>query len=91
MEGLVLAMDTQGSKGEIYNLGNPDEYKIIELAEKIKSLTHSSSDIKTTQSLPEGDPQRRCPDISKAKLKLGWEPKISLEEGLKKLIEYLKG
>ncbi|MDP3733193.1 MAG: GDP-mannose 4,6-dehydratase, partial [Candidatus Daviesbacteria bacterium] len=89
VEGIIAAME-KGSSGEIYNLGNPDEFTILDLAQKIKELTESSSEIAFGQDLPEDDPQRRCPDIFKAKEKLGWEPKISLEEGLKKLIGYLK-
>ena len=71
------------------NLGNPMEFSILELAEKILELTDSSSNIKY-RSLPEDDPQQRKPDISLAKEKLHWEPKIQLEEGLKHTIEYFK-
>lgn len=84
VEGIIAAME-KGEIGEIYNLGNPDEFTILELAQKVKKLSGSSSEIKYFP-LPEDDPKQRCPDISKAKQKLGWEPKISLEEGLKKLI-----
>lgn len=89
VEGIVAAMD-KGQKGEIYNLGNPNEFTILELAEKVKRLTNSASEIRSTAALPEDDPARRCPDISKAKEFLGWEPKTDLEEGLKKLIVYLQ-
>lgn len=90
VDGLILAMEKSNAKGEVYNLGNPQEYSILELAEKIKEATGSDSEIKITQELPEGDPQKRCPDITKAKEKLSWEPKISLDEGLPKFIEYVK-
>lgn len=83
-EGIIAAME-KGEKKEIYNLGNPDEFSVLELAEKVKILTGSTSDVEYVAELPEDDPIRRCPDISKAKEKLGWEPKISLEEGLKRL------
>ncbi len=89
IEGILLAME-KGEKGETFNLGNPDEFTILEFAEKIKQLTKSSSQVEFVEELPEDDPLQRCPDISKAKEKLGWEPKISLEEGLKKLIAYFK-
>lgn len=89
IEGIVLAME-KGQKGEVFNLGNPDEFTILELAEVIKKLSNSTSDVEQVDELPEDDPLQRCPDISLAKQKLGWEPKISLEEGLKKLIEHLK-
>lgn len=89
IDGLILAME-KGEKGEVYNLGNPNEFSILELAQKIKELTHSISDLEHKEPMPEDDPKRRCPDISKAKQNLGWEPKIGLKDGLKKLIEYLK-
>ncbi len=73
------------------NLGNPDERKIKDLAQAIKELTRSSSQIiyLDYEKVPErlGDPQQRCPDISRARQKLGWEPKISFREGLTRTIE----
>jgi UDP-glucuronate decarboxylase len=89
VEGIMLAME-KGEKGEIYNIGNPNEFTILDLAHKVKELVGSSSDIVSKEPLPEDDPLKRCPDITKAKEKLGWEPKIQLEEGLKKLIEHVK-
>lgn len=89
-QGLVLAMETPDTAGEVYNLGNPDEVTILDLAEKIIKMTGSSSQIKFNHPLPEGDPQRRCPDISKAKERLSWDPKIRLDEGLPVFIEYIK-
>ena len=89
VDGIIAAME-KGEKGEVYNLGNAKEFTILELAQKIKELTGSPSNPEMVESLPQDDPLQRCPDISKAKQKLDWEPKIGLEEGLKKLIEYLK-
>lgn len=89
IEGIVAAMD-RGHTGEVYNLGNPNEFTILELAEKVKQLTGATSEISFAQSLPTDDPLKRCPDITKARDILGWEPKVMLEEGLKKLIVYLK-
>lgn len=89
IDGIVAALE-KGKSGEVYNLGNPDELTILELAEKIKQLTNSQSEAEFVSQLPEDDPIKRCPDITKARQELGWEPKVSLEEGLKKLIEYLK-
>lgn len=89
VEGIVKAMFTQGTKGEIFNLGNPEEYKIIDLADKIKKLTNSTSEI-VFEELPQDDPSQRQPDISKAKKLLGWEPKVTVDEGLQKTIEYYK-
>lgn len=89
IDGIIAAME-KGIKGEIYNLGNPNEFTVLELAEKVKQLTNSPSEINFAESLPKDDPTRRCPDIQKAKMAFGWEPKVQLEEGLQKLIAYLK-
>lgn len=86
VEGIFLAMDKPNTKNEVINLGNPDEFTILELADLIIKLTKATSkEIK--EKLPEDDPLKRCPDITKAKKLLGWEPKIKLEEGLKKTID----
>ena len=87
VEGIFIATMKEGLEGEVFNLGNPEEYPIIELAKKIIEITGSNSSIEFLP-LPEDDPKRRCPDITKAKNILGWEPKISLDEGLKLTIEY---
>jgi len=71
------------------NLGNSEEITIGELAETIIDLTGSSSKLQN-KPLPFDDPKRRCPDITLAKEKLGWQPKVSLEEGLKKTIAYFE-
>ena len=71
------------------NLGNPAELSILEFAELIKQLCESKSEI-VYEQLPQDDPMQRRPDISKAKAILGWEPKVGLEEGLKRTIEYFK-
>ena len=80
----------QGKISEPVNLGNPKELKIIDFANVIIKLTGSRSRI-TNKPLPEDDPKQRRPDISRAKKELGWEPKIGLDEGLKKTIEYFRG
>lgn len=87
VEGLIKAMNAENTRGEVINLGNPDERKIVELATIIKNLVGSSSEL-VYEPLPEDDPKKRKPDISKAKDLLGWEPNITLEEGLKKTINY---
>jgi UDP-glucuronate decarboxylase len=71
------------------NIGNSGEFTILELAEKVIELTGSKSKI-IKEPLPEDDPKQRKPDISKAKKLLNWEPKVNLEEGLKKTIEYFR-
>ncbi|OGD89299.1 hypothetical protein A3D81_01275 [Candidatus Curtissbacteria bacterium RIFCSPHIGHO2_02_FULL_40_17] len=88
VEGQILAM-RKGGPGEIFNIGNDDERTILEFAKLIKRLTNSKSKI-VFQDLPIDDPHQRRPDISKAKKNLNWEPKISLEEGLKVTIKYFK-
>lgn len=86
IEGMYKMMNQEDFIGPI-NLGNPIEFKILELAKKIIELTGSKSEI-IYKELPKDDPTRRKPDISLAKAKLGWAPKVDLETGLKKTIEY---
>lgn len=90
VSGIKAAMFTANTKGEVINLGNPDERTIIELAEVIKKMTNSTSEIISEEGFPEDDPKSRKPDIEKAKSLLGWEPKVSIEEGLNKTIQYFK-
>ena len=89
VDGLVAFMFGENLAGEVINLGNPNEKKIAEFATIVKDLTKTNSEI-VFEPLPQDDPKKRCPDITKAKKLLHWEPKISLEEGLKKTIEYFK-
>ncbi|EKE15164.1 MAG: hypothetical protein ACD_12C00125G0004 [uncultured bacterium] len=89
VEGLYLLATTQSLAGEIFNIGNPVEKTIIEIADIIKKLNKSSSEV-IFKPIGKDDPKKRCPDISKAKKLLNWQPKINLEEGLKKTIEYFK-
>ncbi len=88
VEGIYRMMEQEEYIGPI-NLGNPKEFKIIELAEKIKKLTNTKSNI-VFKELPADDPVRRQPDITLAKKILNWEPKVELEEGLIKTIEYFR-
>jgi nucleoside-diphosphate-sugar epimerase len=89
VEAIYRVCTKENIKERILNLGNPYEIKIIDVARIILKLTSSSSDIKFL-SLPPDDPKRRCPVIDRAKKEIEWEPRISLEEGLKKTIEYFK-
>ena len=82
-------MNTEDGFTGPVNLGNPNEFPVLGLAERIISLTGSSSKI-VFKSLPDDDPKQRQPDITLAKEKLGWQPTIELEEGLKRMIEYFK-
>ncbi|MCL2133801.1 MAG: GDP-mannose 4,6-dehydratase, partial [Bacteroidales bacterium] len=90
VEGMMRMMNTPKSFIGPVNIGNPHEFTMLELAEKIIQLTRSSSKI-TFLPLPSDDPKQRRPNISLAKKMLkDWEPKIQLEEGLKKTIAYFK-
>jgi len=86
IRGFVLLMDNEKLQGPV-NLGNPSEFTMIELAKRIISLTSSNSEI-IFKDLPQDDPKMRRPDIDLATQKLGWSPSISLDEGLKKTINY---
>ena len=88
LEGMHRMMNKEDFIGPV-NLGNPTEFSVKEIATKIKELTNSSSEI-IHNELPKDDPVRRKPDISLAKSKLNWEPKINLDEGLTKTIDYFK-
>lgn len=87
IEGMFKVMQTEAEFIGPVNLGNPVEFTIQELAEKVITLTHSKSKV-VFRPLPPDDPKRRCPDISLAKAKLGWEPQIPLEAGIKETIDY---
>lgn len=89
VDGMMKMMDQDSFTGPV-NLGNPVEFSMKELAEKVLELTGSSSSIEY-RALPQDDPKQRRPDISLAKEKLNWEPTIDLETGLVKTIEYFKG
>ncbi len=85
--GLVRLMESDTN--EPVNLGNPAELSVLDFAKKIKEITGCKSDI-VFEALPVNDPRVRRPDITKAKKELGWEPKVGLEEGLKRSIDWWK-
>jgi UDP-glucuronate decarboxylase len=87
IEGLVRFMELEENFPGPINIGNPCEFTILELAESIIRLTNSKSKV-VFKALPQDDPMQRKPDIGLAQSKLGWEPKIQLEEGLTKSIEF---
>jgi len=89
VKGLKAAMFTDQTKGQVFNLGNPEEYTILQLAEKVKKAIGSKSKL-VYEDLPEDDPARRKPDISKAKKILSWKPEVSFTRGLKKTIKYFQ-
>jgi UDP-glucuronate decarboxylase len=89
IEGMVRMMNTENFTGPV-NLGNPEEFSIKALAEKILELIPESRSKIIYKPLPADDPKQRRPDITLARKKLNWQPSISLEEGLKKTIEYFR-
>ena len=89
IEGMVRMMDSRDDFIGPVNIGNPGEFTILELAEKVVKLTNSKSKI-IFQPLPFDDPKQRKPDITLAKKELGWAPCIPLDEGLKRIISYFK-
>ena len=85
--GIISLMNS--SEYDVFNIGNPNEMTVGQLAEKIVELTDSTSEIKYLE-LPNDDPKQRKPDITKAKTKLNWEPKVNLEDGLTKTIKWVE-
>jgi len=90
IDGLVKMMEAQDDFTGPVNLGNPDEFTVLELAKKVVSIAGSRSKVSVGRPLPADDPARRRPDITLAKSTLGWQPKVSLDEGLKKTIEWFR-
>ena len=90
IEGFIRFMATTDDITGPINLGNPNEFTIRELAEKVIELTHSKSRLEW-RALPNDDPMQRQPNIEMAKATLNWEPKIQLEEGLCRAIKYFEG
>jgi len=85
--GIISLMNS--TEYDVFNIGNPNEMTVGKLAEKIIELTDSTSEIKYLE-LPNDDPKQRKPDITKAKTKLNWEPKVNLDEGLAKTITWIE-
>ncbi len=86
VNGIVSLMESEHN--DVFNIGNPTEITINELASKIIEITNSNSKL-INKDLPQDDPKRRKPDITKAKTMLNWEPKVKLEDGLTKTIEWV--
>jgi len=87
IEGLIRLFE-RGGHGPT-NIGNPNEFTVSQLAELVRGLIGADVEI-TYESLPTDDPKVRCPDISKAKTELGWEPRVKLEDGLRRTIEFFR-
>ncbi|QDC99149.1 SDR family oxidoreductase [Candidatus Methylopumilus universalis] len=90
IEGMIKFMESDKTITGPMNIGNPNEFTMLELAELVLRLTSSQSKI-IFKTLPEDDPKQRQPNISLAKNKLGWEPKVNLKDGLKETIKYFEG
>ena len=88
VDGMVRMMECENFIGPV-NLGNPDEYTILNFAKKIIAMTESKSRI-SYKPLPSDDPRQRQPDITLAGEKLGWKPNVSVDEGLKRTIEFFR-
>jgi UDP-glucuronate decarboxylase len=87
VDGLVRLMNTPDEFTGPVNIGNPGEFTIMELAEKVREMTGTRSEL-IYKPLPQDDPIMRKPDISVAEAVLGWKPKVPLDEGLRKTIDY---
>lgn len=87
LEGIYRLLESD--EHEPTNIGNPQEITILEFAERVRKLVGATTPI-VFHALPQDDPKQRCPDISKAKRLLGWEPKITLEDGLQRTLEYFR-
>lgn len=87
IDGIVRL--SRAAEHDPVNIGNPTEFTILECARKVIEVTGSASKIQF-EALPQDDPKQRCPDISKARRLLGWEPKVDLENGLKLSLEYFR-
>jgi UDP-glucuronate decarboxylase len=89
IEGFLRLMGSDDSVSGPINLGNPGEFTMIELAEKVLRLTGSKSKL-VYKPLPQDDPKQRCPDITKARQSLDWQPMIALDEGLARTVAYFR-
>jgi len=90
VEGIVKAMFSPNTTGEVFNLGNPDERTVRDLALTINKLAGGRSELVYRPFISADDPQRRCPDITKARAVLGWEPRIGLDEGMARTIAWFR-
>ena len=89
IEALIRLMASADEFTGPVNLGNPDECTVLELAEQVKELTASHSEI-VFEALPQDDPTQRRPDISLAGIELDWQPQVMLTDGLKRTIDYFE-
>jgi len=90
IEGFVRMMNSEPGLTGPVNMGNPDEFTMLELAENVLRITGGKSKL-TFHPLPADDPRQRQPDITEARSRLKWQPKVTLEDGLKETIQYFDG
>jgi nucleoside-diphosphate-sugar epimerase len=90
VRGLTALMEADELAGEVVNLGTPSELTVLAIAEAVLTVSGSSSTIEY-RPLPGDDPRRRRPDIEKARRLIGWEPKVSLADGLKRTLDFFRG
>lgn len=89
VDAMLKVVETSDNVYMPINIGNPEEYNILELARQIVELTNTESKI-IFKPLPKDDPQKRCPDVLLAKKVLDWQPRVLLKEGLEKTIRYFR-
>jgi nucleoside-diphosphate-sugar epimerase len=90
VDGLVRATLTENTRAEVFNLGNPGEFTILEFAREVLEATGSRSGLEYRPLLFTDDPARRRPDITRAKARLGWEPRVPLREGLRRTVPWYR-
>jgi nucleoside-diphosphate-sugar epimerase len=89
VEGLLRVATDEGLDGQVLNIGNPHEITVLELAERLLAIMVSSVGTDLVPGRP-GDPQQRCPDISRMRERYGWEPTVTLDDGLRRTVDWLK-
>jgi nucleoside-diphosphate-sugar epimerase len=90
VDGLIRAMEKPGTRGGVFNLGNPRETKVAQFALLVLKILGLSRSMMVNKPLPQDDPTRRCPDIGRARRTLGWKPRVTLEEGLSRTVEWYR-
>ena len=90
IDGLIAMMEAPDEFTGPVNLGNPDEFTVLDLAKKVVAIAGSRSKVSVGRPLPADDPARRRPDITLAKSRLGWQPRVALDEGLRRTIEWFR-
>jgi dTDP-glucose 4,6-dehydratase/UDP-glucuronate decarboxylase len=90
VDGLIRVMRASSATGRVFNIGNPDERSVVDFAEVIRRAVGSSSPIEFRDFISADDPQRRCPDITRIRTELGWEPRVGLDEGIARTVAWFR-